>query len=116
MGAGCKAGGHHSDQRLSIPTGQNFLVNPPRIPAEAAHPQLMTQYGDALPVASIFLGKKVAAERGMNTKHLKILCRSRHATDMLRFIPRCEIEAHIGVAGNMLEEFAVFPQTLHLLR
>jgi hypothetical protein len=32
----------------------------------------MTKYGDALPVASIFLGKKVAAERGMNTKHLEI--------------------------------------------
>src|SRR6266852_7869930 len=116
MGPRTKASRHHSDQRVSIPTEQNFLVDHARIPAEAAHPQLMTQYGDALPVASIFLGKKVAAERGMNTKHLKIFCRSRHATDMLRFIPRCEIEAHIGVAGYVLEEFAVFPQTLHLLR
>ena len=35
---------------------------------------------------------------------------------MLSFIPRREIEANIGVTGDVLEEFAVLPQTLQLLR
>ena len=35
---------------------------------------------------------------------------------MLSFMPRSEIEANVGVAGDMLEELAVLLQALQLLR
>src|SRR5204862_5308879 len=72
IGARIKPSGHHSDHGVSISTEQNVLANRSLISAEAALPQRMTQYGNALPVGSIFFGKKVTAERGANTKYLEI--------------------------------------------
>src|SRR5882757_4923590 len=76
----------------------------------------MSHYGDALSVNAIFLGEKVAAERGMNTKHLKVFSRGGHTADMFRLISRSEIETNVGVTGNVLEQLSVLPQMFQLIR
>src|SRR5260370_7393669 len=51
----------------------------------------------------------------MHSKYLKVFGGCRHATHVLRFSPRSEIEAHVGVARYMREDLAVLPQMLKLV-
>src|SRR5437588_846958 len=75
----------------------------------------MTHYGDALPVASIFLGKKVSAKRGMNTKPLENLRRHGISPHMLRLRSCGEVVTGVGVTGHVFKKLAKLSQVLQLL-
>ena len=90
------------------------MANRGKFTRETPLPQRVTQNDDALAFSPVFFRKKLSTDCRMDAQHLKIICGHWRSTHMLRRIPQCEVEAHVGPAGDTLENLSHALQTLEL--